>query len=130
MITIVLMLQISSCLVSVSHTPFNGLELPSRITKVVEQDIVTAVCPSFQREPQPDIYGNQSRNCIIVIPKGECRSVEKSMGEVDPGGGCSAELVDFCYHATLERAFTFSSEPTKSTLKPAPFICLSGSATM
>ena len=33
MITMVLMHQLSSCLVNVSHTPFDGLELPSGITK-------------------------------------------------------------------------------------------------
>jgi hypothetical protein len=33
MITMVLMYQVSSCLAGVSHTPFDGLELPSGITK-------------------------------------------------------------------------------------------------
>jgi hypothetical protein len=33
MITMVLMHWVSCCLVRVSHTPFDGLELPSGITK-------------------------------------------------------------------------------------------------
>jgi hypothetical protein len=33
MITMVLMYQVSCCLVGVSHTPFDGLQLPSGITK-------------------------------------------------------------------------------------------------
>jgi hypothetical protein len=48
MITMVLMSQVSSCLVGVSHTAFNGLELPSGITKNGRKEHGRSLYPSFR----------------------------------------------------------------------------------
>jgi hypothetical protein len=44
MITIVLMYQASSCLVGVSHTAFDGLQLPSGISRRTVEKDMAAVC--------------------------------------------------------------------------------------
>jgi hypothetical protein len=40
--------SVSSCLVGVSHTPFDGLELPSGITKNGRKGHRRSLCPSFR----------------------------------------------------------------------------------
>jgi hypothetical protein len=48
MITMVLMRQASSCLVGVSHTAFDGLQLPSGITKNGRKGHRGGLCLSFR----------------------------------------------------------------------------------